>query len=291
MRIANHSGRLALLDPAAEDPRGIDVERASGGRFASGPQAVYDRWAEFRDWAATASFGDARPIDVAELGPVTPRPPQVFAVGLNYADHAAESGMELPTEPVVFTKYASSLTGPRGDIALTGGNVDWEVELVAVVGEGGHRIPAERGWEHVAGLTVGQDVSDRVAQFAAPPPQFGLGKSFPGFSPIGPALVTVDELRAAGLDPDDLELGCQVNGDAVQKGRTGAMVFGVPEIVARLSAIVTLLPGDHVFTGKPAGIGAGMSPPRFLADGDELTTWVAGLGQMQHRFVSPAGAA
>ncbi len=210
-------------------------------------------------------------------------------MGLNYRDHAEESGFALPTEPVVFTKYASAFTGPRGDIRLSPGNVDWEVELVAVISTGGHGIPVPDGWDHVAGLTIGQDISDRVTQFAAPPAQFGMGKSFPGFAPVGPNLVTVDELRAAGLDPDDLELGCLVNGESVQKGRTGAMVFPVPELVARISAVVTLLPGDVVFTGTPSGIGAGMSPPRFLAAGDELVTWCAGLGRMQHRFVQPEG--
>ncbi|MFP5071091.1 fumarylacetoacetate hydrolase family protein [Pseudonocardia nantongensis] len=291
MRIANHAGRLVLLDPAGdpETPRGIDVERASRGRFAADPQAVYTRWDEFRDWAAGASFTDTAPIVADDLGAVTPRPPQVFAVGLNYRDHAAESGFELPSEPVVFTKYASSFTGPRGDIRLSPGNVDWEVELVAVISGGGHGIPEVQGWDHVAGLTVGQDISDRVTQFAAPPAQFGMGKSFPGFAPVGPSLVTVDELRTAGLDPDDLELGCLVNGESVQKGRTGTMIFSVPELVARLSAIVTLLPGDVVFTGTPSGIGAGMSPPRFLTGGDELVTWCAGIGQMQHRFVAPEG--
>jgi 2,4-didehydro-3-deoxy-L-rhamnonate hydrolase len=296
LRIANHAGRLALVEPDPESSgglRGIDVERASDGRFAADPQAVYDRWDEFRDWAASADLAAAVPLGSvddpgAALGPVAPRPPQVFAVGLNYRDHAAESGMELPTTPLVFTKYASSFTGPQGDIRLSPGNVDWEVELVAVIGTGGHRIPAAQGWDHVAGLTVGQDLSDRVTQFAAPPPQFGMGKSYPGFSPMGPALVSVDELRAAGLDPDDLELGCLVNGESVQKGRTGAMIFSVPDLVAELSAIVTLLPGDVVFTGTPAGIGAGRTPPRFLGSGDELVTWCAGIGQMQHRFVAGA---
>lgn len=288
MRIANHAGRLALVEPDPETSgglRGLDVEEISDGRFAPDPQAVYGRWAEFRGWADAVDLTAAVPLDPGALGPVTPRPPQVFAVGLNYRDHAAESGMELPTTPLVFTKYASSFTGPQGDIALSPGDVDWEVELVAVLATGGRDIPAEHGWDHVAGLTVGQDISDRTTQFSAPPPQFGMGKSYPGFAPTGPALVSVDELRAAGLDPDDLELGCLLNGESVQKGRTGAMVFSVPDLVARLSSIVTLLPGDVVFTGTPAGIGAGRTPPRFLAEGDELVTWVAGVGQMQHRFV------
>ena len=291
MRIANCTGRLTLLDPAAGpgEPRGLDVERASSGRFAANPQAVYPRWAEFREWAASASFDDAAPVDPDHLEAVTPRPPQVFAVGLNYRDHAAESGFELPTRPLVLTKYASSFTGPRGDIQLSPGNVDWEVELVAVVAVGGRDIPASAGWEHVAGLTLGQDISDRVTQFAAPPAQFGMGKSYPGFSPVGPHLVTVDELRTAGLDPDDLELGCLVNGEDVQKSRTSAMIFPVPALIAELSTIVTLLPGDVLFTGTPSGIGASRTPPRFLAAGDELLTWCAGIGQMQHRFVDREG--
>lgn len=286
MRIANLAGRLVLFEPGTDpdEPRGIDVGRA--GWPDADPRAVYDRWPEFRAWAATASFADAAPVDLGALGPVSPRPPQVFGIGLNYRDHAAEAGFATPDEPVVFTKYASSFTGPHGDVRLSPGSVDWEVELVAVVGVGGHRIAEGEGWDHVAGLALGQDLSDRVTQFATPPAQFGLGKSFPGFSPVGPALVTVDELRADGLDPDDLELGCLVNGESVQKGRTSAMIFGVPALVARLSAVVTLLPGDVVFTGTPAGIGASRTPPRFLADGDELTSWGTGLGRMHHRFVA-----
>ncbi len=280
MRIANAAGRLVLLE---NDGRAVDVATASGGRFGPDPQAVYDRWTEFRDWAATASFDAAQPVDVAGLGAVTPAPRQVFAIGLNYRAHAEESGFALPDEPVVFTKYVSSFTGPAGEIALSPGHVDWEVELVAVIGEGGRDIPTQRGWEHVAGLTVGQDISDRVTQFAAPPAQFGLGKSYPGFSPVGPYLVTPDELD----DPDDLEIGCLVNGESVQKSRTSDMIFSVPELVARLSTIVTLLPGDVIFTGTPAGVGVGRNPQRFLQPGDELETWCSGIGRMRHRFVSP----
>jgi 2,4-didehydro-3-deoxy-L-rhamnonate hydrolase len=282
VRIANAAGRLVLLDGEDVDhARAVDVATASEGRFAADPQAVYDRWLEFLAWAAVEMFDDAIPLDVTTLGPVVPAPRQVFAVGLNYRAHAEESGFALPSEPVVFTKYVSSFTGPTGDIALTAGNVDWEVELVAVIGEGGRDIPAGHAWAHVAGLTVGQDISDRVTQFAAPPAQFGLGKSYPGFSPIGPCLVTPETFA----DPDDLELGCLVNGESVQKARTSDMVFSVPELVARLSAVVTLLPGDVIFTGTPAGVGVGRKPPRFLQPGDELETWCTGIGRMRHRFV------
>jgi len=201
---------------------------------------------------------------------------------LNYRDHALESGLDLPTEPMVFTKFASSLTGPSGRITLSPGNVDWEVELVAVIGTGGRNIAESDAWNHVAGLTLGQDISDRTAQFVSSPPQFNLGKSYAGFAPIGPHLVTVDEFG----DPNDLEIGCRVNGETMQKTRTNDMVFSIPTLVAKLSAIVGLLPGDIIFTGTPSGVGVGQKPPRFLQPGDELTTWCSGIGEMHHTFVS-----
>lgn len=281
MRIANSAGRLVLTD--ASDPlRALDVEAASDGLFSADPQAVYERWNEFRSWAGGVSFDAAQPIGTESLLAVVPRPPQVFAIGLNYRDHAAESGFALPAEPVVFTKYVSSFTGPTGDVVLSPGDVDWEVELVAVIGERAHHVAEADGWEHVAGVAVGQDVSDRTTQFAAPPPQFGMGKSYPGYSPVGPVLVTPDELG----DRDDLALGCEVNGTSVQKGRTGDMVFPIPTLVAKLSAITPLLPGDVIFTGTPAGVGQGRDPQQFLHDGDVLTSWVTGVGALRHRFVA-----
>ncbi|MEJ2862185.1 fumarylacetoacetate hydrolase family protein [Actinomycetospora flava] len=276
-----------LLDPAgsSEAPRGVDVEAASEGRFSADPQAVYQRWAEFRGWAAEAPLEAAQPISQDSLRAVVPRPAQVFAIGLNYRDHAAESGFELPTEPVVFTKYVSSFTGPTGDITLSPGNVDWEVELVAVIADRAHHAAESQGWSHIAGVTVGQDISDRSTQFAAAPPQFGMGKSYPGYSPLGPTLVTPDEF----VDRDSIALGCEVNDISVQKGSTADLVFTVPQLVAKLSAITPLLPGDVIFTGTPAGVGQGRDPQQFLADGDVLTSWIERVGTMRHRFVAHAG--
>ncbi len=279
MRIANEAGRLVLLDA---ETRALDVEAASNGLFSADPQAVYARWDEFRAWAAAAPLADTHPMAAGSLQAVVPRPAQVFAIGLNYRDHAAESGFALPTEPVVFTKYVSSFTGPTGDIVLSPGAVDWEIELVAVIGREARHVTEDQGWDHVAGLTVGQDISDRTTQFIAAPPQFGMGKSYPGYSPIGPSLVTPDELPHR----DDLALGCSVNGESVQKGRTGDMVFTVAALVAKLSAVVTLLPGDVIFTGTPAGVGHGRTPQQYLHDGDELTSWITGIGEMHHRFVT-----
>jgi 2-keto-4-pentenoate hydratase/2-oxohepta-3-ene-1,7-dioic acid hydratase in catechol pathway len=279
MRIANLAGRLVLLTPGGA----VDVERASGQRFSADPHAVYARWDEFTAWAADlpAPF-DAETFEEADLRAPSPTPAQIFGVGLNYRDHAAEAGLGLPDSPAVFTKFAGSLTGPQGEIALGGPTVDWEIELVAVIGRRAWRVPAEQGWDHVAGLTAGQDLSDRALQLAGPAPQFSLGKSRPGFGPTGPWLVTPDEFA----DRDNLELGCAVNGESVQKSRTSELVFSVPELVARLSAVLPLLPGDLIFTGTPAGVGGARTPQRFLSPGDELVSTIEGIGVMRHRFVA-----
>ena len=285
MRIANIAGRLALL---AGHGRALDVEQASSARFGSDPQAVYDRWDDFTAWAAVADLSATEPFDPARLGAPAPAPRQVFAIGLNYRDHAAESGFEVPDRlPPTFTKWPSCITGPYGDILLpAGGHTDWEVELVAVVGRYAKGVTESAGWDHVAGLAIGQDLSERITQLSGPAPQFGLGKSFPGFGPVGPWLVTPDELG----NPDDLELGCWINGEQMQKGRTRDLIFPVPALVSRLSAILPLLPGDLIFTGTPAGVGLGRDPPRWLAAGDELVSSAEGIGELRHRFVSgPVG--
>lgn len=283
MRLVNSAGRLVLLDPQRPGrlDRGLDVEAASCGLFSADPQAVYGRWEQFRRWATNAPWDEGGPVSRDSLCAVVPRPSQVFAIGLNYRDHAAESGFDLPAEPVVFPKYVSSFTGPYGTIGLSPGNVDWEVELVVVIAAGGRNLAQAQGWDHVAGVTVGQDISDRTTQFVAAPPQFGMGKSYAGYSPVGPCLVTPDELP----DRDHVALGCEVNGSSVQHGTTGDMVFPVPALVAALSAIVELLPGDVIFTGTPAGVGQGRDPQQFLHDGDVLTSWITGVGDMRHHFV------
>jgi 2-keto-4-pentenoate hydratase/2-oxohepta-3-ene-1,7-dioic acid hydratase in catechol pathway len=282
VRIANLQGRIVVVRKTADGDLAYDVEKASSGRFTADPQAVYDRWEEFAGWAASAGWQDGSPFLHEDLGAPVPRPRQVFGIGLNYRDHAAEAGLTAPTEePPVFTKFPSCITGPRGDIALPpGGHVDWEVELVVVIGRPAHRVPAGQALEYVAGYAVGQDISERILQSAAKPPQFSMGKSLPGFGPIGPWLVTLDELT----DPNDLALGCDVNGQPMQDSRTGMLIFSVPALIANLSASVPLLPGDVVFTGTPSGVGLGRTPQRWLTDGDILTSRIEGIGEMRHRF-------
>lgn len=277
MRIANLAGRAVLLAEGGA----VDVHKASGGALGPDPQALFERWEEVRP-ALAALAGEAVPYDEAELGAPVPRPGQVFAIGVNYRDHAEEAELEAAASwPVTFTKFPSCLTGPRARVELPEGWVDWEAELVVVIGRGGHRIDAGAAWEHVAGLTVGQDLSERIGQWSGPAPQqFSLGKSHPGFGPTGPAVVTLDELP----DPGDLRVGCALNGETMQDGRTGDMIFSVPELIARLSAVALLCPGDLIFTGTPAGIGATRTPPRFLAPGDELVTSIEHLGSLRTTF-------
>ncbi|MFF2924110.1 fumarylacetoacetate hydrolase family protein [Streptomyces celluloflavus] len=279
MRIANFSGRLVLI----ADHRAIDVEQASGGLFSADPQAVYERWAEFRAWAGQAELPTGTAFAPSALGSPAPAPRQLLAIGLNYRDHASESGFAAPEGlPPVFTKYVSSITGPVTEVTLPpGGHTDWEIELVAVIGKRAERVSEADAWSHVAGLTAGQDISERVVQLAGPAPQFSLGKSFPGFAPMGPLLVTPDEFT----DPDDLELRCAINGEEVQKGRTRDLIFSVPALIAGLSAVLPLLPGDVIFTGTPAGVGLGRDPQRWLAPGDELVSAIEGIGELRQTFL------
>jgi 2-keto-4-pentenoate hydratase/2-oxohepta-3-ene-1,7-dioic acid hydratase in catechol pathway len=179
----------------------------------------------------------------------------------------------------VFTKFPSCLVGPTADVEIRSDGCDYEGELVVVVGEGGRDIPIEAAWNHVVGVTVGQDISDRPAQFAAKPPHFDLGKSFDTFGPIGPFVVSTDEL----VDRDALHLVCAVNGEVRQDGYTSDLIFDVPTLVSFLSSITTLVTGDIIFTGTPEGVGAAQG--KFLADGDVITTTIDGVGTMANRVV------
>ena len=275
MKLANHAGRATLV---LED--GVaDVAKVSDGRFGSDLGPIYDEWEAFTEFAATVSTATGSLEDV-ELGCPVPTPRQVFAIGLNYRSHAEESGMAVPDVPATFTKFPASLGGPFDDIEIVGEAVDWEVELVVVIGRRADRVAEADSWSHVAGLTVGQDISDRALQFAAGS-QFSLGKSRRGYGPMGPWVVTTDAVP----DPDDLALGCSVDGETVQDARTGDLIFSVPQLVAELSAVLPLLPGDVIFTGTPAGVGFTRKPPRSLQPGNVLETWIEGIGTIRNHCV------
>ena len=278
MRMANLSGRAVLV----ADDRAIDIHSASSGRFGPDPASIYADWEAFTAWAATATGGDAAAaFDVRDLEAPSPTPSQIFAIGLNYRDHATETGLDAPDAPPTFTKFASCLTGPATDLVLPTDTVDWEVELVAVIGREATNVSAADAWDHVAGLTVGQDFSERTSQMAGPAPQFSLAKSFPGFGATGPWLVTPDEFA----NRNDLAIECEIDGETVQSGRTAQMMFPVAELIAHLSAVCTLRPGDLVFTGTPAGVGVGRDPRRFLVPGNVVTSRIEGIGTLVQRCI------
>src|SRR5882757_2773235 len=293
MRLGVIANRLVLVDGSSA----VDIERASKGRFAADPAQLFesfDDWDSLADWAGTAEpDGQRLPLD--GLRNPVPAPRQVFGIGANYLDHVEEAAAArgltgdvtamLPKDPMIFTKFRTSLSGPYDPIPLPSGNVDWEVELVVVIGRYGERVAEKNAWDHVAALTVGQDVSERVIQLAGPAPQLSMGKSFPGFAPLGPVLVTPDEFE----NPDDLELGCSLNGEVVQDGRTSGMIFPVGELIAYLSTITPLLPGDLIFTGTGAGVGLFRKPPVFLKPGDTLVSWVKGIGELRNPVTAGHG--
>jgi 2-keto-4-pentenoate hydratase/2-oxohepta-3-ene-1,7-dioic acid hydratase in catechol pathway len=283
MKIARVDNRPVLL---GEDGI-VDIARASGGRFGADPMAPFTDWPAFAQWAAGIDHAE-EPLGDRVLQNPIPHPTQVFGIGANYHDHLAESGATAPDAPLVFTKFPSCLAGPFDPIPIPTATVDWEVELVVVIGVRAEHVRPDDAWSHVAGLTVGQDISDRALQLAGDYPQFSMGKSYPGFGPLGPSVVTLDEV----VDPDNLELGCALDGDVMQRGRTRDLIFPVTDLIARLSAVCPLLPGDLIFTGTPSGVGAFRKPPIFLQPGQELTSWIEGIGQLHNPTIgAPVGAA
>jgi 2,4-diketo-3-deoxy-L-fuconate hydrolase len=280
MRFGNLSGRLTLFTEGGA----VDVAHASDGRFSFDPQAIYDVWDEFIDWARAVDQVDAADFHPTELKAPVPAPAQVFAIGLNNREHAAESNLAVSeTFPPVFTKFRTAISGPITTVVLPpGGHVDWEVELVVVIGRRAEKVSAADAWSHVAGLTAGQDISERITQLAGSAPQFSLGKSFPGFAPMGPWVVTVDEFD----DPDDIALQCSVGEEIVQDGRTSDYLLGVPALIEGLSGVAPLLPGDIIFCGTPDGVGIGRNPQRFLQPGEVLVSKVSGIGELCQTFIS-----
>lgn len=280
--LVNVNGRASFR----RNDRYLDVERASGGRFSSDPMDAITRFDDLHSWVAGLEAGVvSEAVDETTLGPPVPHPQKVFGVGLNYTDHAEEAGLELPKEPLIFTKFPNCLTGPRADVILTSNRVDYEVELVVVIGEGGRNIAESDALSKIAGYCVGQDISDRRMQFAGKPPQFSMGKSVDTFGPLGPGVVSLDQLA----DPNDLAISCEVSGETLQKARTSLMVFAVPELVAWLSKYCTLVPGDLIFTGTPAGVGSVRDPRRYLKPGDTITSTIEGLGTLENTCAPPQG--
>ncbi len=224
----------------------------------------------------------AYPVADVRLHAPLLNPPRVFAIGLNYRDHAIESGMALPTTPVVFFKLTTAIIGPGDPIVLPVNSTepDYEAEFAFVIGRGGYRISADEWRNHVYGYTIVNDVSARDVQFAST--QWSMSKSFPTFCPLGPAIVTTHEIA----DPHNLKIGLSIDGEVLQNSSTRELVFKIPELIEYVSSIPPLLAGDIISTGTPPGVGLGRTPKRWLHPGETVTVTVEGLGSLTNPVVA-----
>lgn len=279
MRIANNGGRSVVCHNDAW----FDVEQASDGAFPTDPRALVGRLEELAIWIESADLGSLEAVAQPQFDAPVPDPIQIFAIGLNYRAHAEETGSEIPSYPVVFTKWQSSLSSSTDDVVLPTETVDWEAELVVVIGKEALNVEEQDSLAHVAGYMNGQDFSERRLQNVGAKPQFSLAKSYPGFSPTGPYIATLDEFS----DPNDLSIRTTLVKDGgetevVQDSRTSDLIFDVPTLVSELSKVVKLLPGDLIFTGTPSGVGLGRTPKMFLQPGWRVRTEIEGLGAMDN---------
>lgn len=275
-KLANIKGRAALLNEESF----YDLEKISEGNLSHDTTNALFHLEELDELSNKLNDLEATgKISEAEFDAPVSFPKNCYAVGLNYRNHAEEANMTIPEVPMVFTKHTSCLVGATADVEMRSNYVDYEAELVVVIGLSGKDISKDQAWNHVAGLCVGQDISDRPAQFASTPPMFNLGKSFDTFGPMGPALVSPDSL----LNKESLVIECKVNDEIRQNDNTDDLIFDVPTIISYLSEIVTLNTGDVIFTGTPGGVG--VSQGKFLKDDDIITTSIKGLGTLTNKCV------
>jgi 2-keto-4-pentenoate hydratase/2-oxohepta-3-ene-1,7-dioic acid hydratase in catechol pathway len=266
---------------ALADGKYVDLNEADSSLPASVRELIALGGSGIQQARSALSNARARldPESATLLAPV-PDPRKIICLGLNYRDHAAESGVDVPSEPILFSKYPTALIGQGATILLppVSEEVDYEAELVVVIGPGGRDIAKERAYEHVAGYAVGHDVSARDWQLRKPGKQWMAGKTFDTFAPVGPYLVTIDEVP----DPHALGIRLRLNGQTMQDSNTSQLVFRVDEVVAYLSRIFTLEPGDLIFTGTPPGVGMARKPPVWLAPGDVVEVEIDGLGTLRN---------
>ena len=274
-KLGSNSGRAIFI----KDDKYYDVNTISNGDISSNSlKALSDTeklsqlYINLNDYEPSGNLSDIN-LDPPII------PTNVFAVGLNYKKHAEESNLEIPPFPMIFTKHSTCISGPKSDICMKSDMVDYEAELVFVIGKGGKDISKEDAWQHVAGLCVGQDISDRPVQFHATPPQFNLGKSFDTFGPIGPYLVSTDLFD----NKESLKLQCWVNDELRQETLTNDLIFDIPYLISYISEFITLNTGDVIFTGTPEGVGA--TQGKFLKDGDILKTTIEGIGTLENKCV------
>jgi 2-keto-4-pentenoate hydratase/2-oxohepta-3-ene-1,7-dioic acid hydratase in catechol pathway len=277
MRIANVDGRLVTFAAGAV----VDVATASDGRFGPDPQSAFRDWPGLVAWGASIGASGGAELDDALVGAPVPSPKQVFAIGLNYRAHALEGPFGVPDAPAVFTKFPNCIVGMRDAVRIPQPTTDYEVELVVVIGRRAYQVSRADAWSYVAGFTIGQDISERTMQRAGPAPQFGLAKSYLGFGPTGPWIVTLDEIDHY----DDLSLSTTIGGETLQDARTSDLIFDVPFLIEYLSTVLPLEAGDLIFTGTPSGVGAARKPPRWLHAGETIVSRIEGIGELRTRLV------
>jgi 2-keto-4-pentenoate hydratase/2-oxohepta-3-ene-1,7-dioic acid hydratase in catechol pathway len=269
-----------LVEGQYVDVNAADSEMPASLRdlLARGPDVHRRAWSALRSGPVTYEPAKTR------LLPPVPDPRKIICIGLNYRDHAAESGVPVPPEPVLFSKYPTTLIGHLDRIVLprVSHAVDYEAELVVVIGQGGKHISREKAREHIGGYTIGHDVSARDWQLNKPAKQWMAGKTFDTFAPTGPELVTPDELP----DPHNLGIRLRLNGQTMQDSSTSQLIFGVEELIAYLSQIVTLEPGDLIFTGTPPGVGMARKPPVWLKPGDVVEVEIDRLGILRNSVIA-----
>jgi 2-keto-4-pentenoate hydratase/2-oxohepta-3-ene-1,7-dioic acid hydratase in catechol pathway len=269
-----------LVEGQYVDVNAADSEMPSSLRelLARGPDVHRRAWSALRSGPVTYEPAKTR------LLPPVPDPRKIICIGLNYRDHAAESGVPVPPEPVLFSKYPTTLIGHLDRIVLprVSHAVDYEAELVVVIGQGGKHISQEQAREHIGGYTIGHDVSARDWQLIKPAKQWMAGKTFDTFAPTGPELVTPDEVP----DPHKLGIRLRLNGQTMQDSSTSQLIFGVEELIAYLSQIVTLEPGDLIFTGTPPGVGMARKPPVWLKPGDVVEVEIDRLGILRNSVIA-----
>jgi 2,4-diketo-3-deoxy-L-fuconate hydrolase len=275
--------------PGAEKPGLLvaDGARVDASAFGSDWDEGFlggDGLARLATWARDHAAKSPRVPAAERLGPPIARPSKIVCIGLNYADHARETGAKVPEQPIIFFKATTALCGPDDDLVLPRGSVktDWEVELAVVIGRRARYVAREDALAHVAGYALHNDYSERQDQLERGG-QWSKGKSHDTYAPLGPFLATPDELA----DVNDLPMSLSVNGETRQKSSTKQMIFGVGELVSYLSRFMTLLPGDVISTGTPAGVGMGFNPPVFLKAGDVVELGIEGLGRQRQR-VAPS---
>jgi 2-keto-4-pentenoate hydratase/2-oxohepta-3-ene-1,7-dioic acid hydratase in catechol pathway len=297
MRVVSYTANGAPFRAGAMSGDNAIVDVAAVLRRAGLPEVQCARAAETRGFlslglkawdlvasaAAAGADEDLIELGQVELGPPVTNPEKIICLGLNYRDHAEETGMAIPTSPIVFAKFPNSLVGPTQDIVIPdalGDEVDYEAELAVVFGSSCCDIDASEALDCLAGVMAFNDVSARAHQMLTS--QWMLGKAIDTFAPCGPALVSLDEIE----DVQDLDVSARVNGDTVQSGNTAAMIFGIAETIAYLSRLMTFRPGDVIATGTPAGVGMGRNPPLTLHPGDVVEIEIEGVGVLRNRVAA-----